>query len=1049
MRRPLALPLLAAILSPFLPTTARADTFAPGTLIIPMDTTYQDMGMLRAYGLVYELLRNGVPIRWVIRKGKVNSGTDFTASAVDTSTSATVTAHGYRGGPFVIDAADAAKAMPIITQWQAVTPKVNVHKTTSTFEGDVARKLLFAPTIAMHADGNQKIARGYMQAAGIPDSTLSLAWADSSPDMLTPAKIAGPTTTNHRDGSLFDQNGVPRYCQFMSMHWGVKEAEASPETVAEVREFLKHPVHFFAECQAVSAFENNVNGHFLTNGYAFGSQPSKLLFLNDDTPFAQLDGPFGTVGGSEASFSLLPGESYKGTDTVMITDLNTPVGKNDVWMTGFLDGACGARVSDCGGIGKVSYLGGHQYTVSLPISKNPTTQGTRLFLNSLFEAPCAAEGGQPVLVLTKLAPASTVSDTVTYTIVYANTGPGVALGAVVSDALPAGASFVSASNGGAFAGGKVTWNLGNLGPSASGSLTLTVKLGSLGTYKNQAQIAFKIGLTPSSGSSNTTSTIYDKDTDGDGVVDSLDICPNVPNPAQDLSTDVLSCGACGVVCKAPGGTPGCAAGACFIAGCNAGKSDCDGLSANGCEYDNAGFTSDAKNCGACNIACSPANGVGSCVAGACAIGACNEGFFDCNGLAGDGCEYSGALFQNDPLNCGACGKSCAAAGAQTSCSGGACVVTSCAAGKSDCDGLASNGCEYDDGGFLSDPENCGGCGISCEAPGMIGLCDAGACKPGPCAEGFVDLDGDASNGCEYACTFLGNSDATCDGKDDDCDGKADEDFVGAPCGVGACTSLSVCVAGQPSCTPGMPSVEGPTGAPSCFDGADNDCSGQADAEDPACACSADADCDDSDPCTEDACLQSACSHAPIADCGDGGAGGEAGAAGDGGASGSTGAAGEGGAGEGGAGGGAGPGTGGAGGDAGAAAGGQPGAGGSAGAGAQGGTSGASGTGGAGASSGSGGAGSGGGGASAGSAGVGGASGNAGSASAGKGGAPGASGSAGNAGPGNGAVEGETAAQEGGCGCKVAGVPSPSSPAVPSMLGLLGLALFGRRRRETE
>jgi hypothetical protein len=43
--------LLVAI-AVFLSTGARADTFGTGSLIIPMDTTYQDTGMLQAYGLV-------------------------------------------------------------------------------------------------------------------------------------------------------------------------------------------------------------------------------------------------------------------------------------------------------------------------------------------------------------------------------------------------------------------------------------------------------------------------------------------------------------------------------------------------------------------------------------------------------------------------------------------------------------------------------------------------------------------------------------------------------------------------------------------------------------------------------------------------------------------------------------------------------------------------------------------------------------------------------------------------------------------------------------
>ena len=62
---------------------ARADTFAQGSLIIPMDTTYQDAGMLKAFGLVYSLLRQGVPVQWVIRPGKAHLGVDFTTSAID------------------------------------------------------------------------------------------------------------------------------------------------------------------------------------------------------------------------------------------------------------------------------------------------------------------------------------------------------------------------------------------------------------------------------------------------------------------------------------------------------------------------------------------------------------------------------------------------------------------------------------------------------------------------------------------------------------------------------------------------------------------------------------------------------------------------------------------------------------------------------------------------------------------------------------------------------------------------------------------------------
>jgi hypothetical protein len=208
--------------------------------------------------------------------------------------------------------------------------------------------------------------------------------------MLDPAEVAGPTTSNHHDGKLFDADGHPAYCQFMSMHWGVGDAEANPGVVAEVRAYLTHNTHFFAECQAVSAFENL--GHFLTpNGFLFADQPTEYDFFRGDEPFSQLDGTFESVGGSEPAYSLPPGDSYFFDNTVIITAAGTPEGESDVWMTGFLDGACPPDAHECPGSGKVSYLGGHAYDVALPISANPTTQGARLFLNSLFEAPCALE----------------------------------------------------------------------------------------------------------------------------------------------------------------------------------------------------------------------------------------------------------------------------------------------------------------------------------------------------------------------------------------------------------------------------------------------------------------------------------------------------------------------------------------------------------------------------------------------------------------------------------------------------------------------------------
>ncbi|MBI5534872.1 MAG: DUF11 domain-containing protein [Deltaproteobacteria bacterium] len=922
---------------------ASADTFAPGTLVVPMDTTYQDQGMLRAFGLVYKLLSQNIPVRWVIRNGKAYQGVDFTTSAVDLQTNAAINNHGYRGGPWVIDQANAAKATPIIVAYQSANPMVKVHRTTAAFTGDVSRLLVAAPTIGMHADGNEDIAVSYLVAAGIPDSTGNYTWPNTSPDMLTPAEVAGPTTTSHKDGKLFDANGTPTYCQFMSMHWGVNNAIASPETVAEVRAFLGNPVHFFAECQAVNAFENLVpHGFFLTTtGFLIGAKPTTVDFLHADQPFGQIDGPFLTVGGSEPSYSIPPGGAYKNGEVVMITEHGTPVGIRDLWMTGYLDGVCPPDAEVCGSLGKVSYLGGHKYEVKTPISANPNSQGTRLFLNSLFEAPCATAGGQPSIGFQKTAPASTATNTVTFQLSYMNSGPAVALAATIDDPIPAGSTFVSATNGGTFSAGAVHWSLGNLGVGAGGTLSFTVTLPSYGDYLNTASLKYKVGVTPMVRASNTTHTQYAKDTDGDGVVDPLDICPLNYNPDQDLQTDPQSCGSCGTVCSFPHATPACTQGVCTVAWCapgwsdcdgqktngceydsnglltdpnncgscgnkcvypeatavcNAGTcglgtcnpgfsncnglpadgceyansglqsdpancgtcghvclsgfvclagacavdtcptgfSDCDGISANGCEYANAGFATDVNHCGSCTTVCATPHATPVCNAGSCGVGTCNAGYSDCNGVAVDGCEFDNAGFASDPNHCGGCSTVCAFQHADGACVSGACAISVCQQGFSNCNGVAADGCEYDDTGFATDVNHCGGCATPCAPVNGVGACVASVCTVASCATGFWNLDGDAANGCEYACTKASATDTTCNGIDDDCNGIKDDGYVPVTCGQGACQANAVCQGGVETCTPGAPAQEGPEGDPTCADNADNDCNGSADLADPAC-----------------------------------------------------------------------------------------------------------------------------------------------------------------------------------------------------------------------
>lgn len=63
-------------------------SFEAGSLIIPMDigtatdATGQNHGMLRAHGLVHELLRHRITVTWVINPDKPAMGNDFIIATV-------------------------------------------------------------------------------------------------------------------------------------------------------------------------------------------------------------------------------------------------------------------------------------------------------------------------------------------------------------------------------------------------------------------------------------------------------------------------------------------------------------------------------------------------------------------------------------------------------------------------------------------------------------------------------------------------------------------------------------------------------------------------------------------------------------------------------------------------------------------------------------------------------------------------------------------------------------------------------------------------------
>ena len=180
---PLALAVLA---TPLLAPTCGGGAsglkaFSKGSIIIPMDECYQYDGtttaglapcpdattgaahpkgdVLKAYGLVYQLVRKNVPVYWVIQPTKTKlDDVDMTVqlssglpahfynwnSPNDASTTPAAGSQGqidYRGGPFVVDGSDFAAASAVMQTNKTTFQGVKVHVTNVAFQANVAKTM--------------------------------------------------------------------------------------------------------------------------------------------------------------------------------------------------------------------------------------------------------------------------------------------------------------------------------------------------------------------------------------------------------------------------------------------------------------------------------------------------------------------------------------------------------------------------------------------------------------------------------------------------------------------------------------------------------------------------------------------------------------------------------------------------------------------------------------------------------------------------------------------------------------------------------------------
>ncbi|MBN2498984.1 MAG: choice-of-anchor D domain-containing protein [Deltaproteobacteria bacterium] len=212
-----------------------------------------------------------------------------------------------------------------------------------------------------------------------------------------------------------------------------------------------------------------------------------------------------------------------------------------------------------------------------------------------------------------------------------------------------------------------------------------------------------------------------------------DCYPGTPGCETQLNS-TSHCGACGNTCVNPHGTTSCQNGVCTPV-CQGLWGVCGGDPDEGCLVPLNTMT----DCGDCDAPCSLPHATASCSTGTCQVSICDDGWHDCN--SNPGCETHTDV---DEQHCGNCTTVCVAQNGTNTCIDGVCTP-SCSANWGDCDGNPNNGCER----ATNTLTDCGGCNVACALAHASETCSSGSCQIVACDNGWCDLNGSPSNGCEH------------------------------------------------------------------------------------------------------------------------------------------------------------------------------------------------------------------------------------------------------------------------------------------------------------
>ena len=164
---------------------------------------------------------------------------------------------------------------------------------------------------------------------------------------------------------------------------------------------------------------------------------------------------------------------------------------------------------------------------------------------------------------------------------------------------------------------------------------------------------------------------------------------------------------------------------------------CEGQCVN---YDDPAFGCSANTCEPCPVAPHAESG---CVNDECLVVSCEAGWSNCDGNPLNGCETN--IWE--VANCGDCGVTCALSNGTAVCNEGTCDIGACDTLWADCNANPVDGCETN----LRTLDDCGSCGTPCAVPNAT--CATGTCTINNCPEGTANCDGDETT-CETDVTTI-------------------------------------------------------------------------------------------------------------------------------------------------------------------------------------------------------------------------------------------------------------------------------------------------------